>query len=469
MRWPIQFQLLLPTLSVVVLAIVLASGVSAYFGGRRARQAQEESLQRVVATLAEAKFPLSEPVLRQMSGLSGAEFVLLDQHNALQASTLRLNAEDLELLRQIRNEEPAGELTTRSPTSLGGRIYLGQRVPVSAHDPVSPAGSLVVLYPEDRSSAVMRQAAFPALMAGVIAMVAVVLVTTVLAHRFVQPIRQLGDRAAAIARGDFQPVAVWRHDDEIRDLAVSINRMSEQLGQYEAQVRRHEQLRTLDRLGAGMAHQLRNAATGGRMAIELHRRQCVAGPAGESLEVALRQLRLMESYLQRFMALGRDQPKAAQSVSLATVVEEALSLVRPACVHAGIELEFVPPARPLRVQGDPEALRQLTVNLALNAVEAVGRQNGSRPRITVALEDVGQDRAALHVRDTGPGPSPEVADRLFEPFVSGRPEGIGLGLYVARQVAEGHHGSIGWRRRDGETDFTVELPTEKEGMMKDEG
>jgi len=74
----------------------------------------------VVATLAEAKFPLSEPVLRQMSGLSGAEFVLLDQHNALQASTFRLNAEDLELLRQIRNEEPAGELMTRPATSWEG-------------------------------------------------------------------------------------------------------------------------------------------------------------------------------------------------------------------------------------------------------------------------------------------------------------------------------------------------------------
>jgi len=204
------------------------------------------------------------------------------------------------------------------------------------------------------------------------------------------------------------------------------------------------------------------------MAIELHRRECVAGYASESLEVALRQLRLMESYLQRFMALGRDQPKASQNVCLATVVEDALSLVRPACVHAGIELEFVPPARPLRVRGDPDALRQLTVNLTLNAVEAAGRQDGSRPRITVTLENVGEDRAALHVRDTGPGPSPEVADRLFEPFVSGKPEGTGLGLYVARQVAEGHHGSIGWQRHHGETHFTVELPTD-DGETTKEG
>ena len=97
MRWPIQFQLLLPTLSVVVLAIVLASGVSLFRRPTGAPSPRGE-LQRVVATLAEAKFPLSEPVLRQMSGLSGAEFVLLDQPDTLQASTLRLSAEDLELL-----------------------------------------------------------------------------------------------------------------------------------------------------------------------------------------------------------------------------------------------------------------------------------------------------------------------------------------------------------------------------------
>ena len=72
MRWPIQIQLLLPMLLVVVLAIVLSSGAGAYLGGARARQ-QEEELARVVDTLAQASFPLSQQVLRQMSGLSGAE------------------------------------------------------------------------------------------------------------------------------------------------------------------------------------------------------------------------------------------------------------------------------------------------------------------------------------------------------------------------------------------------------------
>jgi signal transduction histidine kinase len=479
MRWPIQFQLLLPMLTVVVLAIALASIGSAYLGGRRARQAQEESLSRVVATLTEAWYPPTEPVLRMMAGLSGAEFVLLDRRDSIKASTLPLNADDLKQLRQIHDGQPSSDLAGRPTTSLGGRSYLSQRLAVAAgREPVTSPGSLYVLYPEDRWSALMWQAADPALIAGAVATAAIVLVTTLLAHRFVRPIRQLGDRAAAIARGDFQAAPVWRHDDEIRDLALSINRMAEQLGRYEVQVRRHEQLRTLDQLGAGMAHQLRNAATGGRMAIELHRRECAAGAASEALDVALRQLELMESYLQRFMALGRERPLAAEDVSLSAVVEDALSLVRPACVHAGIELEFVPPSQPLSVRGDAEALRQLTVNLVINAVEAAGRQSKGQAQIFVVLEIakckmqnanckmstsnpqslIPNPSAALYVRDTGPGPSPDATDRLFEPFVSGKPEGTGLGLYVARHIVEGHRGSIRWQREDNMTCFTVELP-----------
>ena len=434
MRWPIQFQLLLPMLTVVVLAIALASVGSAYLGARRARQAQEDNLRRVVATLTEAPFPLSEYVLKLMSGLSGAEFVLLGREGTLQATTLELGPEDLQQVREIPSEQLSNSLSGCPTTSVAGRVYLCQRVLVRAREPVARAGSLVVLYPEDRWSAVMWQAAYPASTAGAVAAIAVVLVATALAHRFVRPIRQLGDRAAAIARGDFQTVPVARHNDEIRDLAISINRMAEQLGQYEIQVRRHEQLRTLDRLGAGMAHQLRNAATGGRMAIELHQRECAAGPASESLDVALRQLRLMESYLQRFMALGRSQPLAAGDVCLGKVVEDALSLVRPSCVHVGIRLEFENPADAPHVRGDAQALGQLVVNLVVNAVEAAGRQNAGQPRITVALETIeepgaaGRQLAAIHVCDTGPGPSSQVAEQMFEPFVSGKPEGTGLGV-----------------------------------------
>ena len=107
--------------------------------------------------------------------------------------------------------------------------------------------------------------------------------------------------------------------------------MTEKLSRYEDEVRRSERLRTLGQLGAGMAHQLRNAATGARMAIELHRRECPAGQSDEALGVAMRQLRLMESYLQRFLTLGRGRPLPHQRLRLSGLLEDALELVRPAC------------------------------------------------------------------------------------------------------------------------------------------
>jgi len=468
MRWPIQAQLLLPVLSVVVLTIAVASMASGYIGALRARQAEEESLRRVVTTLvAEDRFPLNEWVLQKMSGLSGGEFVFLDTEGHVVAATLGLTDADAKRLPAIPRSNTAGSTSSNladQPTlELAGKTYLCQRVPIATRGPGAVSGSLAVLYWQQRWSAIMREAAYPALLAGAIAVVAVVVVTTLLAQRFVRPIRRLGDQTAGIAEGNFSPIAVSARNDEIRDLALSINRMAERLGQYQRDIRRNEQLRTLGQLGAGMAHQLRNAATGSRMAIELHQRHCSveqsADPADrESLEVALRQLRLMESYLQRFLTLGRPHAARRDPVPLVPLVDDVVALVQPGCLHSSVTIAVEKPADSLTVCGDADELRQSIMNLVLNAIDAVSGQMAGDRQVNIVLERSSAARAILKIADNGPGPSAEVAARLFEPFVTGKPEGTGLGLFVARQIAEDHHGTLTWQRLDGWTEFRLELP-----------
>ena len=123
--------------------------------------------------------------------------------------------------------------------------------------------------------------------------------------------------------------------------------MTAQLADYERQVRHNERLRTLGQLGASMAHQLRNAATGGRMAIELHRRDCPQrpdrriarrGPAATSPDGVV-------SAAVPFVRPGRaGRPPAGRLPRRWS--KKCLGLVRPSCVHAGIELQFTPPAEP---------------------------------------------------------------------------------------------------------------------------
>src|SRR5690606_20233007 len=128
------------------------------------------------------------------------------------------------------------------------------------------------------------QAVLPAVIAGLAAAAVAAAITGWLARRLTRPLAELAERTAAIAQGDFAPLPVGRRNDELRDLVESINSMTEQLAEYERRIRHQDRLRTLGQLGASMAHQLRNAAAGGRMAIELHRRECSAGAADESLD-----------------------------------------------------------------------------------------------------------------------------------------------------------------------------------------
>ena len=106
------------------------------------------------------------------------------------------------------------------------------------------------------------------------------------------------------------------------------------------------------------------------------------------------------------------------------------------------------------IQGDAGQLSQLFLNVVTNAMEAAG-PGGS---VEITMQEVG-GKVIVEVSDSGPGLAPEVAERLFDPFVTGKPEGVGLGLAVARQVARVHGGEIDWRREGERTVFRVVLPT----------
>ena len=450
-------------LLVVLLASLLSSGVSAWVGSRWAKREEYDRLARVVATLSDANFPLQETVLQKLAGLSGAEFVVWDAQQQVQAATLPLDSEVRTRLKAVPDAGPLADLSINPTVIIQGRSFLTAKVPLrrAATRPLS----LLVLYPEDRWWTATRGAILPPLIAGGVTALVAIALTVWWSRRFTQSIARLSQQSERIAGGEFQPMLLPVRHDELRDLTFSINRMAEQLTRYEQQVRRSERLKTLGQLGAGLAHQLRNWLTGARMALQWHARECPLGEHAESTEMALRQLGLMESYLQRFLTLGvrHDEamhPAERLEVSLAPLVEEVMSLIRPRGRHVGVELLWSPPASPITVHGDREELQELLVNLLLNSVDAAAQREsiGGAAWVRDELQNAMPNRARLRVLDSGPGPSDVIAAQLFEPFVTDKPEGTGLGLAVAKQIAESHGGSLRWSREDDATCFEVELP-----------
>jgi len=459
LRWPLQRQLLVPVLSVVVAAIVASSALTAYLAAGWAARRQEEDLKRVVHTLTDAGFPLTEPVLLKMSGLSGADFVVFDGAGQMLAATISPRSEALAALRKLPPQSRDTTIWDQPRLELADRDYLAARLLLDDARTGSSSLSLVVLYPADRRWTAHREVILAPLLVGAFAAMVVGIVVTVLARRVVQPIQTLRGRALAISAGDFQQQPLPERNDEIRDLAQSINEMAQRLERYAEQVRQNERLRTLGQLGGGLAHQLRNFATGARMALDLHRRQCPAGRQDEALLVAGRQLKLMESYLQRFLRLGQSRPVTRQPTSLQAVVEDVAPLVQPAARHAKVEFTVSQPEAPVEILGDPDALQQLLINLLLNAIEAARQNSEGERRVAVEVSCTADGQATLAVKDSGPGPAAEVEPRMFEPFVTEKPDGTGLGLSMAREIAVEHGGSIRWQRDAGMTCFTVQLPT----------
>jgi signal transduction histidine kinase len=290
----------------------------------------------------------------------------------------------------------------------------------------------------------------------------VMLLAGTTASRISGRMNRLQGQVDRIARGDFQQLALADRDDEIRALGQAVNRMAVMLARYEDDVRRTERMRTLAHLGGGIAHQLRNSATGCAIALDLHADECPIADNCESLDVAKRQLRLMEEYIQRFLQLGkRSDDGKTNPVDLGQLIDDLLPLVHPAARHAQVRLDWHRPIDPYVIAGEATELSQLLINLLVNAIEAAeqGAVRGGAPGVVnIELSHPAANRLALTVSDSGPGPPAAIDDNLFEPFVTAKTDGVGLGLSVAREVAQRHGGQIRWRRAGDVTQFTIELP-----------
>ena len=455
MRWRIRSQLLLPLL-LLLLGVLGLSVWMAFAAANHARQQIETRVRDVAHIVSEGTFPLAplarNHVLLWVKQLSGADYLLV-KPDGKRISTLEVEPERL--------PEEVGDdwrtLRLGPPIRAGEEVYLCSGILLRRGE--SSGDVLYILYPESLWRDALWQAIWPFLILGGSMGAASVALAVGLGQGLSRRIRELERRTRRIAGGDFSPVPLPGRDDEIRDLARSVNEMAERLAQFQETTQRTERLRLLGQVGGGLAHQLRNGLTGVRLAVQLFVRECTEQTDTSALDVALRQLKLLETNLKRFLDLGRDGEGCREPCSLPALVQEAVELLQPQCRHAGIELRWQRPAEERVVFGDAGRLGQLILNVLGNAVEAAGPGGIVEAKLSEETRlSPSSSVVLLEVRDSGPGPKPEVAERLFEPFVTGKPEGVGLGLAVARQVAEAHGGTIHWCREEGWTCFRIELP-----------
>ena len=246
-------------------------------------------------------------------------------------------------------------------------------------------------------------------------------------------------------------------------LGYSLWRLFRYLVQVEERAMQGAGVDAMGALAANVAHELRNPLSIIRaLSEEITAESAPGSVPGRNARDIVAEVERLNELVTNFLSLSRP-PGAGerQLVDVGTEIERVLALMRkgrPSPVRFVSEL----PAAPLRVEADPQALRQVLLNLLINAREAVEGQPGRSASAAGEVRVTARERRGwieIRVTDSGPGFDRKAVQRAFEPFFTTKPMGTGLGLAISRGIVENLGGRIAVANaRQGGAEVTVTLP-----------
>jgi signal transduction histidine kinase len=293
-------------------------------------------------------------------------------------------------------------------------------------------------------------------------MPSVVVLAMVLAYilikQILEPIRRLALETGPVTN----PAKVA--SDEVTALSRRVHRLLDDVDQAQTQLERSqeyllqsEKWAMVGKLAAGVAHSIRNPLTSVKMRLFSMERHLQPSPTQkEDFDVISEEIRHIDAIVRNFLEFSRPPKLKMARVSPSDVVDSALQLLRHRLDLYGVKVEVQRSGLPLEILADPEQLKEVLVNLLVNACEAM--PGGGR--VTISEEVTAAPRAVvLRVRDTGPGIPESIQDKVFQPFYSTKEEGTGLGLSIAFRIVEEHGGSLALESRENEgATFIITLP-----------
>ena len=389
-----------------------------------------------------AGFPVDEPVALDLRARTGGSDFVFVANGSVVATTLPA-AESASIAANYRTGTARFAVRDSPLLGLEGQ-HTGDLLIVRSFEPI-----------RRNINSLMRNLLF----IWVAAVLAGLAISAFLAHRILQPIRELDRAAALIAKQEYATRvaegAPQRSNDELGRLARTFNAMCASIQDARAELIRQERISTIARLSSSIVHDLRNPLAsiygGAEMMMDgdlseaqMHR---IAGNI-------YRSSRAINDLLRELVDVSRGRNQTPELCRLSEVVGAAVDAQSGAADQQGVEIQTnIDPSIELPLER--ARVERVFVNLISNALEAM--PGGGAVKITAERNGT---NVLICVEDTGPGIPPSLRQRLFEPFVSEGKNGMGLGLALSRQTILDHGGDI-WADSNGHARgarFCLRLP-----------
>jgi signal transduction histidine kinase len=292
-----------------------------------------------------------------------------------------------------------------------------------------------------------------------VVIMAITLISFFIQH-ILEPLRKLAGEASRMGTSAASQNEIKSLSHSVRYLIEDVDQTHTELTKSRETLLQAEKMALVGKLAAGMAHSIRNPFTSVKMRMfSLGRTLKLTETQKDDLDVISQEIRHIDTIVQNFLEFSRPPKLKMQQVSPSVIVDLVIQLLEHRLISYEVRIEVIR-KRPLPpIPADPEQLKEVLVNLVVNACEAM-KKGG---RIVISEEEtierpIGK-MVVIRVSDNGPGIPGSLLDKVLQPFFTTKEEGTGLGLSIASRIIEEHGGRLNLTSTEGMgATFMITLP-----------
>lgn len=459
----ILYRIILPFTLLFGITTIVSWLFSAYLITRHINLSLKRQMVQVVGIISKSNYILSPAILYQVKEVINSEVVVFDQYGRIICTTF------LSPMIQERVQDIPKASFDR-PFMGKDMEFEGIRYRTITHPFILPEQGEAFISLWMPTSEADRLNVKIVLGMGGIALFGILAMAGIgflIARTITAPVEELVRATEKVSSGDLGEKARLDTRDEIGRLAGAFNNMIDQLKAFEEKLVESEKLATAGQLTAGLAHEIRNPLTSIKMFGQvLHNRLKEQPEDQRILSSLVKEIDRLDRIIQEMINKTRPGELQLQWSDLNRQVKEVINLAKASFSAEQISIEQELFNHLPKIYMDREKIKQVLWNLILNAKEAMPK--GGRLIVSTGMMD--NQFIEMLVEDSGEGIENGEVERLFQPFFTTKPEGVGLGLSMSRKIVEKHGGRLTLEnRQEGGIKAVVVLPIKRQNRQNNLG